>query len=296
MAQLAEADPLKGSKCRFEPDRGHVPGTPSFDYDAELYRYHERLRAAVDIGVGDRVLDIGCGSGQTTREAARAAPSGSALGVDVSAPMLARARRLSRDEGLRNVSFVQADAQVHGFRPEHFDVAISRFGTMFFADPVAAFTNIGWALRPGARLVQLVWQHRDRQEWDATIRSVFGDSAPAPGADPFSLADPATVDGVLSAAGFTGVDVTGVDEPVYYGSDAASALDAVLMLKMTKDPLGRLDAAQADDALDRLRAGWPPPNASVGLARRRAPPAPHDTGRGVYFDSSAWLVTARRSR
>jgi SAM-dependent methyltransferase len=280
VAQLAEADPLKGSKCRFEPDRGHVTGTPLFDYDAELHRYHERLRATVDIGVADRVLDIGCGTGQTTREASRAAPSGSALGVDVSAPMLAQARRLSQDEGLRNISFVQADAQVHRFAPEHFDIAISRFGTMFFADPVAAFTNIGRALRPGARLVQLVWQHRDHQEWEAAIRGVFGDSHPAPGADPFSLADPATVDGILAAAGFTAVDVSGVHEPIYYGPDTASALDAVLKLRMTKDPLARLDAAQAESALDRLRTAL----------------AVHDTGRGVYFDSHAWIVTARRSR
>ena len=285
MAQLAEADPLKGSKCRFEPDRGHVTGTPDqhggaarFDYDAELHRYHERLRAAVDIGIADCVLDIGCGTGQTTRDAARAAPSGSALGVDVSAPMLAQARRLS--QGLRNISFAQADAQVHRFAPEQFDIAISRFGTMFFADPVAAFTNIGRALRPGARLVQLVWQHRDRQEWDAAIRGVFGDSHPAPGADPFSLADPATTDGILAAAGFTGVDLTGVHEPLYYGPDPASALDAVLKLKMTKDPLARLDAAQTESALDRLRAAL----------------AAHDTGRGVYFDSQAWIVTARSPR
>ncbi len=255
-------------------------GAALFDYDAELHRYHGRLRAAVDIGVADRVLDIGCGSGQTTREAARAAPSGSALGVDVSAPMLAQARRLSQEEGLRNISFVQADAQVHRFAPEQFDIAISRFGTMFFADPVAAFTNIGRALRPGARLVQLVWQHRDRQEWEAAIRGVFGDSHPAPGADPFSLADPATVDGILAAAGFTGVDVTGVHEPLYYGPDTASALDAVLKLKMTKDPLARLDAARTESALDRLRTTL----------------AAHDTGRGVYFDSHAWIVTALRSR
>ena len=282
MAQLAEADLLKGSKCRFEPDRGHVTGTTLFDYDAELHRYHERLRAAVGIAVADRVLDIGCGTGQTTRDAARAAPSGSALGVDVSEPMLARARRLSQDEGLPNISFVLADAQVHGFLPEDFDVAISRFGTMFFADPVAAFTNIGRALRPGARLVQLVWQHRDRQEWDAVISEAFADAhpVPAPGADPFSLADPVRVDGILTAAGFTGVDVTGVHEPICYGPDATSALDAVLILKMTQDLLAGLDAARTERALDRLRSAL----------------AAHDTGRGVYFDSHAWIVTARRSR
>ena len=104
---------------------------------------------------------------------------------------LARARRLARAEGLRNIRFVQADAQTHRF-PPGVDLAISRFGTMFFADPVAAFTNIGRALRPGGRMVQLVWQHRDRQEWDAVIGEVFAGEqrAPARAADPFSLADP----------------------------------------------------------------------------------------------------------
>ena len=122
-----------------------------FDYDAELHRYHERLRTALDVGAADRVLDIGCGTGQMTREAARAAVSGHALGVDISARMLAQARRLSKEEGLRNLAFLHADAQVHRFPLQRFDLGISRFGTMFFTDPVAAFTNIGRTLRPRAR-------------------------------------------------------------------------------------------------------------------------------------------------
>jgi ubiquinone/menaquinone biosynthesis C-methylase UbiE len=149
-----------------------------FDFDAELRRYHQHLRAAAGVRRADRVLDIGCGTGQTTREAARAAASGSAVGIDISAARLARARRLARAEGLRNIGFVHADAQTHRFPPERFDLAISRFGTMFFADLVGAFTNIGRALRPGARLVQLVWQHSDRQEWDAVIDEVFAGEQP----------------------------------------------------------------------------------------------------------------------
>jgi SAM-dependent methyltransferase len=251
-----------------------------FDYDAELRRYHQHLRAAIDVQPADRVLDIGCGAGQTTREAARAAASGSALGIDISAPRLARARRLARQEGLRNIGFVQADAQTYRFRPGRFDLAISRFGTMFFADPVAAFINIGRALRPGGRLVQLVWQHRERQEWDAVIGEVFAGEqpAPAPAADPFSLADPAAAGTILTAAGFTDVDVTGVHEPVYYGPDAASALRVMLSLQMTKDLLAPLDAARTGQALGRLRAAL----------------ATHQSSGGVFFDSRAWLITARR--
>ena len=128
------------------------------DYDAELRLHNEVLRRACDIRRHDRVLDIGCGAGQTTRDAARIAAAGNAVGVDISAGMIARAQVLTDAEGLRNVRFEQADAQVHRFPSEHFDVVISRFGTMFFADPIAAFSNIRRALRSEGRLVMMVWQ------------------------------------------------------------------------------------------------------------------------------------------
>ncbi len=120
-----------------------------YDYDAELRLYHEVLRRACDVRRDDHVVDIGCGTGQTTRDAARAAQAGSALGVDTSAPAIGRARRLAGAEGLRNVGFAHADAQAYRFARARFTVAISRFGTMFFADPVAAFgTSGGRCARP----------------------------------------------------------------------------------------------------------------------------------------------------
>jgi ubiquinone/menaquinone biosynthesis C-methylase UbiE len=250
-----------------------------FDYDAELYRYQPRLQGALEVRAFDHVLDIGCGTGQITRAAARAAVSGSALGVDVSTVMLARARRARREEGVTNVRFLRADAQTHAFRPEGFDLGVSRFGTMFFHDPVAAFNNIARALRPGGRLVQLVWQRRDLQEWHSVIRDAFGrEPTPGPAADPFSLADPTTVHEVLNAAGFTDVNLTGVQEPVYYGPDAETALDAMLALRATKGLLAPLDPSHAAAAMDQLRAS---------LAARQS-------RRGVHFDSCSWLITARR--
>lgn len=249
--------------------------------EAELCRYQERLRVAFDVGVGDRVLDIGCGAGGTTLEAASAAGSGSALGVDLSEPVVAHARRLAAEQGRHNVSFECADAQVHPFPSDHFDLGISRFGTMFFADPVAAFTNLARALRPGARLVQLVWQDRERQEWVRAITTTLaGGPGPArAGADPFSLADPATMTGILTAAGLTDVTSAELNEPVYY-RPAAEAFDFVLGLRMTRDALAGLDGDETARALDRLRA----------LLDTR------DTGDGVWFDSSARLVTARAPR
>ncbi|HEU5474717.1 MAG TPA: methyltransferase domain-containing protein [Actinophytocola sp.] len=252
-----------------------------FDYDAELSRYNVRLRAVAGVGPADRVLDIGCGTGQTTRDAARSAPSGSALGVDVSRPMVDRARALGAEEGIRNVSFERADAQVHPFAPEGFTLGLSRFGTMFFTDPVAAFTNIGRALRPGARLVQLVWQAYHRQEWSTAIRQALAADRMAPaghGHGAFSLADPTVTAGVLTAAGFTAVEITEVREPIYYGPAAADARDALFELRMVQELVAGLDAAATARALDRL------------LVMLDA----HDTGAGVWFDSSAWLVTARR--
>lgn len=266
-------------------DRGNRTGQVShggFDYDAELSRYHRLLREAVDVRSGDRVVDIGCGAGQTTRDAARLAIGGSALGVDVSAEMVARARGIAAAEELANVRFEQADAQVHPFPPEHFTLGVSRFGTMFFTDPVKAFTNIGRALLPGARLVQLVWQDGGRQEWVAAMhRALAGRDQPpaaAAGDGPFSLADPATADGVLAAAGFTGVRITDVREPVCYGADPDAAVDAVLALRMANDLLVHLDAEETERALDRLRSVM----------------AAHTTADGVWFDSRAWLITAAR--
>ena len=121
-------------------------------YDAELRAHHEHLRAAYGISSGDAVIDIGCGTGLTTREAARAAAPGRVVGIDVSERMLERARRVTAADGLDNVRYELGDAQVHRFDPAGFDVAISRFGTMFFSDPAAAFANIAAMPRSIAEL------------------------------------------------------------------------------------------------------------------------------------------------
>jgi SAM-dependent methyltransferase len=258
------------------------PGDVDF-YDAELRRHNVHFRAAADVRPGDHVVDIGCGTGQTTREAARAAVNGSALGVDVSAPMLERARRLAEAEGLRNVTFERGDAQSHRFPPARFDLCISRFGTMFFTDPIAAFTNIARAMRPGARLTLLVWQDSDRNEWFTAVRQALAGSTPPTPTDsdlePFSLADPTHTQRILTAAGLADVGFTAVHEPVYYGPDPDAAYDAVLGLRHARDLLASRDPATAEQAVDRLRATL----------------AAHHADSGVLFDSHAWIVTARRT-
>jgi ubiquinone/menaquinone biosynthesis C-methylase UbiE len=258
----------------------HTPG-PS-GYDAELRRHNQALRRACGVRLHDHVLDIGCGTGQTTREAARTAHAGSALGVDISAPAIERARELARAEGLRNVTFEHADAQVHRFPQELFDLAISRFGTMFFDDPVAAFANIRRTLRPAGRLVIMVWQPHGRNEWAVAIhRSLAGPepvASPSAQPDPFSLADPPTVKQILGAAGFADVAFTDVHEPVYYGPDVATALDWVRGFTCTSEVLRRLDPTAAARAVGRLRE-----TLSAQLSDD-----------GVWFNSRAWIITARR--
>ena len=248
-------------------------------YDAELQRHNSVLRRAAGVQPHEQVLDIGCGAGQTTRQAARAASAGSALGVDVSATAIERARELARAEGLRNVAFDQGDAQTHPLPPARFDLALSRFGTMFFAEPVAAFAAVGRALRPNGRLVMLVWQAGDRNEWDVAVRRSLEAAGPSAGPDPFSLADPPAVTGILRAAGFAGMTFAEVDEPVYYGPDVAAALDWVQGFTSTSEALNRLD----------------PDAAARAVARLRATLAAHLAEDGVWFQSRAWVVTARRA-
>jgi SAM-dependent methyltransferase len=251
--------------------------------DSQVRLHYERLREAAAIGPAEQVLDIGCGTGQTTRDAARAAAEGGVLGVDLSVQMLDVARRLATEEGLRNVTFEQADAQVHRFSPDRFDVAISRFGVMFFDDPVAAFTNIGRALRPDVRLAFLVWQAREFNEWALVFRRALAGSPQMPElaatGHPFTLADPAEVRRILGAAGFTGIGLTDVQQPVFYGDDVDTAFDLVCSLTTSTEALAGLDEAGRARALDRLR---------VALAA-------HHSSQGVTFDSRTWVITARRA-
>jgi SAM-dependent methyltransferase len=252
-------------------------------FDRAVGAYHERFMAAAGIGGDERVLDIGCGTGQTTRDAARTATDGSALGVDLSARMIDLARRLAADESLANVTFEQVDAQVHDFPASSFDVVISRTGTMFFGDPTAAFTNMARALRAGGRLVLLVWQGPEPNEW---IRELTGAlaagrtlSAPPVGAPgPFAQADPDHVCAVLSSAGFVDFAFEGVSAPMRFGASAGAAFDFVVGLMGWM--LQGLDAASRERALASLRG-------TIGR---------HETDSGeVLFESATWLVTATRS-
>lgn len=248
-------------------------------YDAELARHNRHLLAAARVGMFDRVLDIGCGAGQTTREAARAAEKANVVGVDVSADVLEIARRRSAEAGLHNVTFDLADAQQHDFPAAGFDLCISRFGVMFFADPAAAFANIARAMRPGGRLAWMVWQGQEQNTWSGAIRQALapGGTISADAGKAFSLGDPAIATELLSTAGFASIDFAEVREPVFYGPDVDAAFDALSGLYMVKDALARTDEPP-DRPHQRLR----------DLLDA------HMTTDGVLFDSRAWIISAER--
>jgi ubiquinone/menaquinone biosynthesis C-methylase UbiE len=250
-------------------------------YDDELRAHHERFRTAWGIDPGDEVVDVGCGTGLTTREAARAAAPGRVIGVDVSERMLDRARQATAVEGLGNVRYEVGDAQVHRFDPAGLDVAISRFGTMFFADPAAAFANIAAGLRPHARLVLLVWQSYERNEWARAVDAALDDAAqPWPSdLDPFSLGDADATSRLLERAGFDGLHFEDVHEPVFYGHDLDAALAFIRGWQTTSAALASLGDEEAARAVERLRET---------LAAHSS--AEH----GVVFDARSWLITARR--
>lgn len=248
-------------------------------YDAELKRHNAHLRAAANVGVRDLVLDIGCGAGQSTRDAARIAVEGGATGVDTSREMLEVARQRSADEGVANTAFEQGDAQNHAFPSAHFDLCISRFGVMFFTDPAAAFANIARAMRPGGRLAWMVWQSQEHNEWSGAIRQTLapGTSISADGLKPFSLGDPAIATKLLSEAGFTSIDFIDVREPVFYGQDVDKASDALMELYLVKDAFEQTNESSQKTS-QRLRDLL----------------AAHITTEGVLFDSRTWIITAQK--
>ncbi|MFJ3913531.1 ubiquinone/menaquinone biosynthesis C-methylase UbiE [Streptomyces sp. 2132.2] len=282
MTGALRTDPSNADQARaWDGQEGAYWAEHADRFDRAVRAYRPAFLAAADVSAGDRVLDIGCGTGETTRDLARQAAGGRALGVDLSAAMLRVARRRAAAEALSNADFVQADAQIHAFPAAAFDVAVSRSGTMFFADPVAAFRNIGDALRPGGRLVQMVWRPLADNEWflSLTRALALGRPMPAPAADapgPFSLSDPARVRTVLGAAGFTDVRLDPGSEAMWFGEDAADAERFTLgMLGWMLDDLDEQDRRRAVDAL-------------------RATLAAHDSDTGVLYASAAWIIRASR--
>jgi SAM-dependent methyltransferase len=252
-------------------------------YDRTVASYHSALIDAAEVRATDRVYDIGCGTGQVTRDAGRLARAGSVVGVDLSGPMLHRARQLAALEQVDNVEFVRADAQVYRPPAPAVTLALSRFGVMFFADPRQAFAGVCSTLAPGGRLAAVAWRGLAVNEWLTAVFDALDPHRqlprPVEGAvGPLGLADGSSTRAVLEEAGFVGVDLSAVDAPLWVGREVEDALSWWLDTAVVRQLSGRLDADSRRRALDRL---------SDALAA-------HQQTDGVVFRSGAWLITARR--
>ncbi|GAA5013051.1 class I SAM-dependent methyltransferase [Streptomyces siamensis] len=288
-------------------------------YDTMVSGVNDALFAGADIAPGDRVLDVGCGAGTTTRIAARLAATGHAVGVDISAPLLARAREITAAEGVPNAAYELADAQVHRFPPAGYDVLISRGGVMFFADHAAAFRNLARALRPGGRLAFVCPRPAgpDVEESRALglLAGLLEGAARAAGQRSGARdgTDPAAEAGVR-----TGTDPTPVpdDRPTCAAPRSAhAAMTAMAAMASLADPARIREALSvyedvavtpvdtetvwgrdAPDAVRFLLSRTP--GQSIAPDTRAALEdtlRPYETSRGVRLRAAVWLVTGRRS-
>ena len=253
-------------------------------FDSMLAPFGRRLLTAAALEPGERVLDVGCGNGAVSLEAARAVgPGGRVTGLDLSAPMLEVARRRAEEQGI-DVDFVQGDAQTASF-DQPFDVVVSRFGVMFFDDPEVAFANLAKATRPGGRLCFVCWQEMFANEWIAVpamamVAHVGIPELPEPGAPgPFALADAQRTRGLLESAGWSEVTVEEHKDGMRMGRDPEDVVAFML-----SDEMGR-----------RLVEGKDPEAVQAGTEATLEALRPYATPEGVVLGGAYWLVTARKA-
>jgi ubiquinone/menaquinone biosynthesis C-methylase UbiE len=271
-------------------------------WDGPLYDRFVRFREIVTTGLGvhgeaaleryppqpgQRVLDIGCGFGDTTQRIAEmVGPSGSAVGIDAAARFIETARQETAELGVSNASFEVADVQVDDLGGPY-DMAFSRFGTMFFANPVVALRNVRGSLVPGARLVMVVWRRREDNPWMYRAQQIVEEIVSRPeeydeptcGPGPFSMSGADTVSDVLLHAGFEDVALHRTDLLIEAGRDVNEAIDLVMAL----GPAGEILRLQGDRAAhlhervhEALAAGF----------------AEFETGDGLRAMASSWIVAA----
>ena len=243
---------------------------------------------AAAAATGERVLDVGCGAGASSLAlAARVGAGGHVLGVDISEPLIGRARALAPQD--TTVLFQVADASSAELPEGAFDVLFSRFGVMFFDDPTAAFVHMRRALRPGGRVAFVCWRGAAENDWVrlpmGALKGIVPPSAPpdpeAPG--PFSFGDRARVARILTAAGFTDIAIEPFDASVPFGEGGTrdAAIDDAVKMTLEVGPVSRVLAAQPDDI--RARASAAVRAAFAGLPGERS----------VMIDGAAWIVMAR---
>jgi ubiquinone/menaquinone biosynthesis C-methylase UbiE len=271
-------------------------------WDGPLYDRFVRFRHIVTTGLGahgeaaltlvppqpgERVLDVGCGFGDTTqRIAGLVGPEGEAVGVDAAERFIETARRETAEAGVPNASFTVADVQTDPLG-EGFDMAFSRMGTMFFSNPVPAMRNVREALRPGGRLAMVVWRRRIDNDWiyraqeivEAIVERPEEHDEPTCGPGPFSMSDADTTSEILVHAGFEDIALRRSDIPILVGQDLDEAIDLVTALGPAGEIL-RLAGERAAHLHDQVHAAL-----REGLAG-------YETADGVRAPASTWIVTA----
>jgi ubiquinone/menaquinone biosynthesis C-methylase UbiE len=251
--------------------------------------YHSQVPLGkLELGEGAKVLDVGCGWGDTAFELAqKVGPSGAVLGLDCCDAFLEKGRKDAAAAGSTNVRFVVADVQTYRFQPEY-DFCFSRFGMMFFSNPVAAMRNIRSALKPGGRLMFITWRPLVDNPWADIPKKIVlnflpppGDNAQTCGPGPFSMASPDVVTAQLKAAGFEDARFTRTDGDVMIGEGVQQALDFQLALGPAGE-IFREAGALAEKRRPEIESAL-----SAELGR-------HQRDGKVYMGAASWTITARR--
>lgn len=254
--------------------------------DAQLRPFGEAVMEASGLGMGESVVDIGCGCGDTTIEIARrVGPDGRVLGVDISSHMLERARQLARDSTLGNISFENADAQTHVFDADGADLLFSRFGVMFFAEPAQAFDNLRKALRADGRMTFVCWRAIDDNPWMQVptvaamehIEIELPTDPRAPG--PFAFADESRLKDVLESGGLRDVAVRPYDLAMTLGGGAP--VDEVASFMIELGPMGRSIPAASEKVRRKV------------IEAVRDSLVRFETDDGIVMPAGVWIVTAR---
>ncbi|MBA1148832.1 methyltransferase domain-containing protein [Ectothiorhodospiraceae bacterium WFHF3C12] len=253
--------------------------------------YHSRVPLErLHVEPGSRIVDVGCGWGDTAIQLARkTGPDGFVLGLDCVDRFLDHGRREAEAAGVDNVRFQAEDVERYPFEP-NFDLCFSRFGMMFFENPVAAMRNVRKSLRPGGTLMFIVWRTIDDNPWFGLPKQVVldfleppGDDARTCGPGPFSMADPEVVEQQLEIAGFEDVRFERIDGPVTVGA----SLEEAIRFQLAIGPAGevfREAGEEAERQRDRIEAAM------------REALAPYHEASGVVMPSSSWTITARQPR
>jgi SAM-dependent methyltransferase len=252
-----------------------------------LGHHSAKILPSLEISPGDRVLDVGCGFGDTAIEMAkRVGPSGSVVGIDCCAGFLDLARADAGAAGVDNIELIEGDAQSHSFAPE-FDFCFSRFGTQFFENPVGGLKNMRRALKPGGLMTMIVWRTIDDNPWLGAPKEIVLRHLPPPGEDgrscgpgPFSMADQAMVTKQLEIAGYTEIRFERIDAPLMVGRTTEDAIGFQLAL----GPAGEVYREAGDEAVRRHAEI----EAALGSELAR-----HATDEGIVMQSSSWMISAR---